>query len=540
MLKFTPTMLRLVIAVFSVFTFVEASADWGFFQSYIILDSGPGDHYYAGGANAESATQFGGLELGTITEGTALILNGGEMKTWKNGSSNVCGGMLYYRVYPSGSASGDFASVPLTYAGELQNAGDQRWAASGADIDLASGLGVGDYVIEVYWRAEGNGSNPSACGEYYYDNGGGGNHTASFSISCAADSDSDGICDADDNCSDVTACNYDDGANEACQVNDACGVCGGSGVDVDADGICDNVDSCTDTSACNYNADPTEACATNDACGVCGGSGVDVDADGICDDVDSCTDTSACNYNANPTEACASNDACGVCGGSGVDVDSDGICDDVDSCTDTSACNYNADPTEDCATLDACGACGGSGTDTDGDGVCDDTDNCTDTTACNYDGSTTNAACSYATTWYADDDSDGFGDQNDSQSACTQPSGYVSNSTDCDDTNGSINALDACNICGGSGDCGSDTGTTSTPAPVDFVSMTFGATSDQMHMTQQFQAALDSLHSINGSSTPPSLMDFLKGELRGNKMHLEYDMQAIIDSINAVLSGTPD
>ena len=96
MMKFTPTMLRLVIAVFSVFTFVEASADWGFFQSYIILDSGSGDQYYAGGANAESATQFGGLELGTITEGTSLILNGGEMKTWKNGSSNVCGGMLYY------------------------------------------------------------------------------------------------------------------------------------------------------------------------------------------------------------------------------------------------------------------------------------------------------------------------------------------------------------------------------------------------------------------------------------------------------------
>ena len=28
-----------------------------------------------------------------------------------------------------------------------------------------------------------------------------------------------------------------------------------------------------------------------DACGVCGGTGVDVDGDGICDDIDNCTDT---------------------------------------------------------------------------------------------------------------------------------------------------------------------------------------------------------------------------------------------------------
>ena len=34
--------------------------------------------------------------------------------------------------------------------------------------------------------------------------------------------------------------------------------------------------------------------------------------------------------------------------------------------------------------------------------------------------------------WYADGDSDGFGDANDMTSACAQPSGYVSSSTDCD------------------------------------------------------------------------------------------------------------
>ncbi|MCF8276603.1 MAG: BspA family leucine-rich repeat surface protein [Flavobacteriales bacterium] len=48
---------------------------------------------------------------------------------------------------------------------------------------------------------------------------------------------------------------------------------------------------------------------------------------------------------------------------------------------------------------------------------------------------TLNLTISLGTTWYADTDSDGFGDALSTQVACTQPSGYVANDTDCDDTN---------------------------------------------------------------------------------------------------------
>ena len=92
---------------------------------------------------------------------------------------------------------------------------------------------------------------------------------------CAADVDGDGICDDTDNCTDVTACNFSDVANGACQTLDECGVCGGTGIPA---GDCD--------------------CSGNqiDACGVCGGTGTDTDADGICDDADNCTDLTACNF----------------------------------------------------------------------------------------------------------------------------------------------------------------------------------------------------------------------------------------------------
>ena len=42
------------------------------------------------------------------------------------------------------------------------------------------------------------------------------------------------------------------------------------------------------------------------------------------------------------------------------------------------------------------------------------------------------------TVWYADVDGDGFGDLNNTQSQCLQPSGYLSDNTDCDDSNDTI------------------------------------------------------------------------------------------------------
>ena len=72
--------------------------------------------------------------------------------------------------------------------------------------------------------------------------------------------------------------------------------------------------------------------------------------------------------------------------------------------------------------------------------VCDSADN-------DCDGTTDGSSATDASTWYQDSDGDNYGNQYSSQLACTQPSSYVSNPYDCDDTLGTVNPsiTESCN-----------------------------------------------------------------------------------------------
>jgi hypothetical protein len=72
--------------------------------------------------------------------------------------------------------------------------------------------------------------------------------------------------------------------------------------------------------------------------------------------------------------------------------------------------------------------------------MCDGFDN-------NCDGVADESTAADASTWYADVDSDGFGDPGNTQIACWQSAGYLLNATDCDDTNSAVHpgANEICN-----------------------------------------------------------------------------------------------
>ncbi len=244
------------------------------------------------------------------------------------------------------------------------------------------------------------------------------------------DSDGDGANDC------VDGCPNDPGKTAP----GACG-CGVPDADSDGDGTPDCIDGCP--------SDPDKTSAG--ACG-CGVPDTDSDGDGTPD----CND--GCPSDPNKTSA----GACG-CGVPDADSDGDGTLDCNDGCpndpgkTDPGVCgcgvpdaDSDGDGTLDCndgcpsdpgkTAPGACG-CGVADTDSDGDGTPDCTDGCPsdpDKTepgicGCGLDDD-------LAATWYPDSDGDGYGDAGDGGTvACSQPTGFVLDNSDCDDSRADVN-----------------------------------------------------------------------------------------------------
>lgn len=142
------------------------------------------------------------------------------------------------------------------------------------------------------------------------------------------------------------------------------------------------------------------------------------------------------------------------------DADGDGVGDEVDNCVNTP----NTDQS-----------------DIDGDGVGDVCDNCPD--VANAD--------QMLPTWYADSDADGYGDPTVTQNSCTQPTGYVLNDQDCNDTNNTVYPGAPGTFEGIDNNCNGTLEATEQPCPYDYDNNGLVGTSDLLIFLSAFGCSID-------------------------------------------------
>ncbi|MFZ5481915.1 MAG: putative metal-binding motif-containing protein, partial [Myxococcota bacterium] len=236
-----------------------------------------------------------------------------------------------------------------------------------------------------------------------------------------------------------------DGLGDAASTTDACSQPSGHVAD---DTDCDDADAGVGGPSTWYaDADGDgfgDAANTTDACAQ--PSGYVGDATD-CDDADGSVTTGATWYADGDGDgfgdAATPTDACSAPGGH--------VADDTD-CDDADLLSYPG-ATEVCDGLDNdCDAAIDDGAvdlvtwhaDGDGDGYGDaavTTDACSQPSgfvADDTDCDDADGGVGGPSTWYADADTDGFGDAASPTDACTQPGGYVADATDCDDADGSV------------------------------------------------------------------------------------------------------
>ncbi len=130
-----------------------------------------------------SGSAFDTTNFGEFTSGSIFLLTGGQLKTYKNGTDNITGAAMYYRIYKQGiSPLPSFDTIVLPWKSDATSplgSIDQTWERTGLTTNILNGLIDGNYIIEVYYEAfytDQSGAN------IHIDNNGGNNYTASFSI----------------------------------------------------------------------------------------------------------------------------------------------------------------------------------------------------------------------------------------------------------------------------------------------------------------------------------------------------------------------
>jgi hypothetical protein len=166
-----------------------SSAAWDIWQAYAVIDvnGGGSTNYQAGLDGTDPTSTLVNAYFGRFTSSESIVINGGYVKTYKNGSSNVCSAKINYRVYRTCDTPGSFTQVSLAFdcaypsscSPSLSTTGDQLYASTSGSTNILSGLSSsGTYVIEWYWEI--TGGDAGGCAQTKYANNGGVNYRSYF------------------------------------------------------------------------------------------------------------------------------------------------------------------------------------------------------------------------------------------------------------------------------------------------------------------------------------------------------------------------
>ena len=139
---------------------------------------------------------YNGTNLGNFKQNsTCANITAGEIKTFKQASSNVCSATLKWRVYPAGSPAGSFSAIPLLPVFECNLvtnifndgfgscvANDQKWKDYTLNTSFVNSLSPGNYTLEIFYEFTGSNTSTVTCETTKYINNSGTNYKASFTI----------------------------------------------------------------------------------------------------------------------------------------------------------------------------------------------------------------------------------------------------------------------------------------------------------------------------------------------------------------------
>lgn len=158
--------------------------------------TGSGEYFNVTGNGTDligpSGNVFPNSYLGTYVQNSgSLILNGGELRTHKGTSSNICSVEMKYRIYEVSATPGVFTSLALPLlddcnagsfpSGGTCDPGDQKWNAISAVVDLTT-LALGNYRIDVYYELVGDYDSTTDCLDTLLVDNNGSYYSAEFAI----------------------------------------------------------------------------------------------------------------------------------------------------------------------------------------------------------------------------------------------------------------------------------------------------------------------------------------------------------------------